>query len=103
MKTKSPSAAAFLKEAARIVRDRAGTHGCPLETHARITGLWNAYLAARPLRTAPLNAEDVALMMLLLKIARRLGGKGNVDDLLDIIGYAAIAAEVGAGAPGGDA
>ena len=44
---------------------------------------------------ASITAEDVALMMVLLKISRNTqGNKSNIDNFIDMCGYAAIAGEI---------
>lgn len=43
---------------------------------------------------APLNGEDVAQLMALLKIARTQLGSNNTDDHVDGVGYVAIAGEL---------
>ena len=51
---------------------------------------------AKELVTGDRNeAEDVALMMVLLKISRHTQGtKNNLDNFIDMCGYAAIAGEI---------
>ena len=44
-----------------------------------------------------MEAEDVAIMMILLKIARIQTGTFKPDNYIDIAGYAACAAEVAGG------
>ena len=84
-------AAESAKVAMELVRgDRRETHGDFKHNFAAIASLWNGYLQAQHLR--PLGAEDVAHMMVLLKIARTLRGAHNNDDYVDAIGYAMIAA-----------
>lgn len=86
----------ILKTATGIVSgDRAASHGDKLANHDCIGALWNGYLRARVLvgRPADLNAEDVANLMELMKVARRLTGSFNVDDYVDGAGYAAVAGE----------
>ena len=44
---------------------------------------------------ANITAEDVALMMVLMKISRNTQGKkSNMDNFIDMCGYAAIAGEI---------
>ena len=44
---------------------------------------------------ANISAEDVALMMVLMKISRNTQGKkSNIDNFIDMCGYAAIAGEI---------
>tara|TARA_B100001250_G_C19634008_1_gene715074 strand:+ start:794 stop:949 length:156 start_codon:yes stop_codon:yes gene_type:complete len=40
------------------------------------------------------NAHDVAILMLLLKIARTKSGNPTEDTYIDMVGYSAIAGEV---------
>jgi hypothetical protein len=78
----------ILEEAAEITagpRERDYDH--PLPNHLRIARLWNAYFACRKEPTAELDAEDVARMMILLKIARDVFTPKR-DSLVDIVGYA---------------
>lgn len=69
---------------------RARTHGDKHETFATIARLWSAYVGVS------ISAEDVAHMMVLLKIARTQGGQHNLDDYVDMCGYAACAGEIAA-------
>ena len=69
--------------------DRRRQHGEPEETHARIAALWSAYLADRQL-----TGHDVAMLLLLVKVARIATGTPNPDNYVDIAGYAGIAAEL---------
>lgn len=74
--------------------DRAKTHGDKTENHEVIARFWEAWLRSRA--PGPLDAHDVANMMELLKVARRLRGAFNLDDYIDGAGYAAVAGEIGA-------
>ena len=56
--------------------------------HARIAALWSAYLNYQ------LTAHDVAILMVLLKVARIMGKTFNADNYVDVAGYAGIAAEL---------
>lgn len=76
--------------------DRNRTHGDKRANHAKIAGLWNAYLKIRRLPDTPLGAGDVATMMALLKIARMELGDFNPDDAVDGAGYIAIRGELDA-------
>ena len=83
--------AEFLSEAIRIVDgDRQKTHGDKIINHGNIAKLWSWYTKKE------ITSYDVAMMMLLLKIARTKTGRFNNDDLVDACGYAAIAAEIAA-------
>tara|TARA_R110000764_G_scaffold14635_1_gene41590 strand:- start:235 stop:534 length:300 start_codon:yes stop_codon:yes gene_type:complete len=78
--------------------DRHDTYGSASEMHARIARLWQTYLSAvLPERgEAGLQAQDVAAMMVLMKVSRTTGGaaKPHPDNWIDICGYAALAAEM---------
>lgn len=74
-----------------IEGDRSRTHGSVFEHHERIGLLWTAYLEAKYNRGVNLEAEDVAHMMTLLKIARSTVGEFNPDDYVDAVGYAVLA------------
>lgn len=53
----------------------------------KIADLWSAYLGIH------ISAEDVTMLMILLKIARVNCGHNRDDSLVDIAGYAACAVE----------
>ena len=76
--------------------DRQKTHGDMVKNHDNIARLWEAYLNIRPDWDAPLTALDVAHMMGLLKIARTQAGTFNLDDYIDMAGYASVAGEIAA-------
>jgi len=88
----------LLTKAAWLVSgDREGTHGPKERNHANIAAVWNAYLAIRPDPAAPLSPLDVLHMMVLLKVARTQLGVLNMDDYVDMAGYAGCAGEVAKG------
>lgn len=72
-----------------VCEDRQDSYGKPEDNFAIIANLWSGYLGG-----VLLEAEDVAVMMILLKIARIRTGKYKPDNFIDIAGYAACAAEV---------
>ncbi len=74
--------------------DRARTHGDKTRNHQIISDFWEAWVKNRP--PGPLDAHDVANMMELLKVGRRLCGSFNLDDYIDGSGYAAVAGEIAA-------
>lgn len=79
-----------------ITGDRDETHGPMKKNHQNIADLWNAYLSVRlrnPLG-GDLTPKDVALMMVLLKVARTKLGDHNLDDYTDMAGYAGVAGEI---------
>lgn len=75
-----------------VENDRQDTRGNPDSSFAAIAGFWNEYLGARFKMKAFLTAEDVALMMALLKVARETQ-QHERDNLVDAIGYLGIAAD----------
>jgi hypothetical protein len=94
--TKEPSnttvAASILDEARdAIVGDKAYEHGDMLRLHQTIAELWNTYLSATNGQHVNVCPEDVATMMELLKVARRVHGSKKHDHYMDAAGYAAIA------------
>ena len=72
-----------------VCEERQDSYGKPEDNFAIIADLWSGYLG-----NVVLKAEDVAMMMILLKIARIQTGKYKPDNYIDIAGYAACAAEV---------
>lgn len=84
----------YLKEAEKIVcHDRENTYGKPENNFTTIADLWNAYLVTACDVETNITAKDVAIMMMLLKIARIANGKFKPDNWVDLIGYAACGAE----------
>jgi hypothetical protein len=83
-----------LEEAHDIIYgDREKTYGDPARNLNNIAAFWEIYLNARGLLNLDgegLTAEDVATMMMLLKIARLGNSPGHRDSLVDTIGYAAL-------------
>lgn len=75
----------ILQEADKIAgEDRSRDYGHPLENHQRIADLWNTYLGDR--MDVPLYPREVAIMMILLKVAREMNSPKR-DNLADIAGY----------------
>ncbi|WP_280389821.1 DUF6378 domain-containing protein [Nocardia wallacei] len=86
-----PVRAQVLREAERLVcGDREGDYGDPTVNLHRIAQYWTDYLYDK--QGDILTAEDVAMMMILMKVARQAAGYKR-DSVVDIAGYAAIAAE----------
>ena len=86
----------ILAEASRIIsKDRNLTHGDAFNNHAEIAEFWNIFLDKKLQAMASITADDVALMMVLMKISRHNQGKKvNIDNFVDMAGYAAIAGEI---------
>lgn len=77
----------LLDEAKAIVRgDRDQQYGKPEDAFRVIAEMWTSYLGTE------ITAGDVCDMMILFKIARN-SYKQKRDNLIDIAGYAACAAE----------
>ena len=79
----------ILSEATRLVgTDRQKDYGDKVENHDNIARLWSAYLGIK------IEAHDVALMMVLLKMARTKLGEVSKDTYIDMSAYSAIAGEI---------
>jgi len=84
-----------------LLGDRLVDHGPPLENHQRIADYWNIKLASK-LNGNRITASDVAIMMLLLKVARTEHSPVE-DTFVDMASYAALAgAFVGSEKPAED-
>lgn len=84
-----------LEEAKRcICQDRQDQYGAPEDSFFTIAQFWSTYLVGEDKLKCILSKEDVALMMVLLKVARTNGHKHHVDNYVDMAGYAALAAEL---------
>ncbi len=79
----------ILTEAEAIIYgDREETYGDPAINLIRIANFWNTYLGNQD-HEITLSPEDVAMMMVLLKIARQQH-KFKLDNLVDAAGYLAL-------------
>ena len=78
----------ILDSAMEAVADREFTHGECVENNKNISELWSAYLGV------PITADEVAIMMLLLKIGRTKSRTAVKDHYVDMAGYAAVAGEI---------
>lgn len=67
---------------------REDNYGSPENNFQVIANLWSAY------NGTDFTANDVAMMMALLKIARIKTGKATEDSFVDLAGYAACGAEI---------
>lgn len=72
-----------------VCQNRESIYGSPEDNFEVIARFWTNYLECH------VTAEDVANMMILLKVARAATGKFKVDNFVDIAGYAACACEIG--------
>ena len=96
-------AAEMLHAAADLVGgQRAEDYGDKLINHERIAALWNMWLSERNWNShaeredlgLQVGAYDVAMMMLLVKVARLMNSPGHQDSHIDIAGYASIMEEI---------
>ena len=79
-----------LKIALKLLRGkRQHEYGDKKINHENIAKLWSVYLDIK------ISAHDVAMLMLLLKIARVKFGNPSSDTYVDMVGYSAIAGELG--------
>ena len=85
--------AIMLEQAKETIMERGESYGDPNENFERIADLWIALLGDDTLKR-PLSSQDVAAMMICLKLARLASTKGHVDSMLDICGYAALMSEL---------
>lgn len=82
----------LLDEARAITSaDRNKAYGNPEDNFRNIANLWNAYLTAQGKADNLVNSQDVAHMMILMKVARLATNHDHRDSLVDIAGYAACA------------
>lgn len=81
-----------------VCQDRNDQYGSPEDNFKTIAYLWTNYLnagsALRPGVGISLRAKDVAVMMILLKVARIATGSGSQDNWIDLAGYAACGGEI---------
>jgi len=73
--------------------ERQDQYGNPEDSFSMIADLWNSYLVKKDGELGILYPKDVAIMMALLKIARETH-QHKRDNLLDAIGYLALAADM---------
>ena len=71
-----------------ISKDREKDYGDKVKNHENIAKLWSAY------KGIEITAHDVAVMMVLLKIARTKLGEVSKDTYIDMSAYGAIAGEI---------
>ena len=89
-----PPRVALLEEATRITsHDRNAAYGNPEDNFQNIANFWNTYLTTLPGQgnILPLTSQDIAHLMILMKIARLNTNASHRDSLVDIAGYAACA------------
>lgn len=69
-----------------VMADRQNSYGQPEDSFADIANMWNAFLGSR--LAVGLTSTDVAVLMLLLKVARIKANPRHDDNWLDVAGYA---------------
>ena len=89
-------------EAARgcVCGEREQDYGSPENSFGLIARLWEDYLQSHCVWSngcVDINSKDVAVMMILLKVARVAGGSKSDDNWIDIAGYAACGGEIMSG------
>jgi len=88
--------ASTVSERQRILREaehsicgqREQDYGSPEDNFGTIAKLWTDYTGTL------ITSQDVAMMMVLLKVARIKNGGGSGDSFVDIAGYAACGGEI---------
>lgn len=81
-----------LKAALSIVEgEREATYGTPEDSFSTIAAFWRTYLQGRV--AGSIDAADVGVMMMLLKVARISHRKDHLDSYIDAAAYAACAVE----------
>jgi len=79
----------LLEAAIKTVADRGVPYGGVEDNFARIARLWKMHLLNRFGSAPALNSADVAMMMVLMKIARLENQPNHPDSWTDVAGYAA--------------
>ena len=83
--TKMLSAAEILDGVKEVLSEREKNYDNPKPNFDRIAAYWNIFLEGK--LTTPLTALDVAMLMILMKVAREQFSHKD-DNLYDTIGYA---------------
>ena len=74
------------ERATKIVKDRQQKYGHPADVHSIAASLWSTYLTAKTGSVVVVQAEDISMMMALLKIARETN-RPLGDNPDDVCGY----------------
>ena len=75
-----------------ITTDRRATHGDAEENFDNVADLWSWWMDQRD--RCVFNGFDVAMLMVLFKIARIKGNPDHADSFIDAAGYLALAGEI---------
>lgn len=85
----------ILAQAAHIVdSDREQTYGDPARNLRTTANLWDDWLLARGWSGPGLSTNDIAYMMVLLKLARLANNPTHHDSQVDVCGYMHLAARI---------
>ena len=82
-----------------VLSERNRQYGDPEENFTTIVGLWNIYLERRyteleeSVKDYNLQPHDVAVLMILIKVARIAVTPAEMDHWIDLAGYAATGGE----------
>jgi hypothetical protein len=87
------AAADLIEDVASLVGDDRESHGDAVAQQEAAAEVWTWYLQQHNLLplSKSLGGDDVARMMLLLKLSRGANGEYDIDHDRDAIGYAGIA------------
>ena len=81
----------MLRQAEQLVNgDRNNQYGPPDQDFQRTADLWTIYLNGRRI----IDAHDVAVMMILLKVSRLSWSADKADNWIDIAGYSACGYDI---------
>jgi hypothetical protein len=91
---RQPARTRLLEEAIKITaHDRNKAYGNPEDNFANIAEYWSAYLTQSQKQSIIVSSQDIAHLMILMKIARLATNPNHRDSLVDVAGYAACAAD----------
>lgn len=88
LKTQSKRAKELLADAAELLGERGLAYGEPAINHLRIAQLWSVYFERA------IEPYDVAMAMVLVKIARLVETKSHADSVVDAAAYIALFGEL---------
>jgi len=73
-----------------VSSNRMNVYGSPQQNYERIATLWNAYFIGLDEDASLVSEKDVAVCMILVKIARTMQTPSHYDTWKDIAGYGAV-------------
>ncbi len=86
-----PDCGEILLKARMIINgERQNQYGDPEDSFAQIARYWTAFLSTKPIDES-ISAHDVAMMLILMKVARCKGQEYKEDNYIDAAGYIALA------------